>query len=290
MLGYRHAFHAGNHGDVLKHGILARVLEYLVTKDRPLLYLDSHAGAGRYRLDSRDLANSEAASGIGQLWRDSRPPALFRTYLGAVRAANPGGRLIRYPGSPVLARMALRDEDRGLLYELHPSDFPRLLQEIAGDARFRAWNQDGLAGLKAHLPPRERRALVLLDPSYELESDYRELPGVLADALRRFPTGHYLIWYPLLGSGQARAERMLKAIERLQPPKTLRVELRLGGPSLAPGLVGSGMLLVNPPWVLEGELKQALPWLTERLGGGQGGWRLEWLTKESALPNKLARP
>jgi 23S rRNA (adenine2030-N6)-methyltransferase len=173
MLSYRHAIHAGNHGDVLKHGILARVLAYLTDKDRPLVYVDTHAGAGRYRLDGKGRRTDEAEAGIGRIWREPKAPALLQPYLTAVRTLNEGTGLSRYPGSPLLAQLGLRPRDRAVLYELHSTDFARLGKEFVDDARFRLLQEDGFAGLKAQLPPTERRALILMDPSYELDGDYR---------------------------------------------------------------------------------------------------------------------
>jgi 23S rRNA (adenine2030-N6)-methyltransferase len=277
MLSYRHAFHAGNHGDVLKHALLARALAYLVAKDRPLLYLDTHAGAGLYDLGGASARRTgEAARGAGQLWREESPPALLRPWLAALRALNPGAHLRRYPGSPLLVQRALRPTDRALCYELHPSDQSLLAAALAGDPRFRALREDGLGALRAQLPPRERRALVLLDPSYELDRDYRTVPAALAGALRRFGSGVYLLWYPLLGGTPAR--RLIKSVVALGVPRVLRVELELMGARPGPGMTGSGVLLVNPPWVLEAELHEALPWIASRLGDSGADWRLEWLS------------
>lgn len=273
MLSYRHAFHAGNQGDVLKHAVLCRVLNYLVGKDKPLLYLDTHAGAGQYVLRGKAaLRTGEAEAGIGRLWRSSAPPPLLAPYLEQVRAMNPNGRLLRYPGSPLLAARILRPGDRGVVHESHPTDYLNLAAQLAEDRRFRVSREDGWTGPRAQLPPRERRALILMDPSYEGDTDYRAAPKALEEALERFPSGVYLLWYPLLDD--APVERMLRRILERAPPKTLRLELRLapGGPGQ--GMAGSGLLLINPPWTLEAELNEALPWLAQRLGGAQGGWRV----------------
>jgi 23S rRNA (adenine2030-N6)-methyltransferase len=273
MLSYRHAFHVGNHGDVLKHAVLARTLAYLAEKEAPLLYLDTHAGAGSYDL-RHDMARrtGEAAQGIGRLWEEQAPPALLQPYWAALRTYNKGA-LRYYPGSPLIARQLLRPTDRAICYELHPTDYPLLAIALGNDRRFHVLREDGLNGLPAHLPPRERRGLILLDPSYERDVDYRTVPSALQDALRRFPIGVYLVWYPLLN--HAPVIRMLKTISALAGSKILRIELALAPPGHAPGLTGSGMLLINPPWVLDAELREALPWLVQRLGNKQSIWRLE---------------
>jgi len=276
MLSYRHAFHAGNHGDVLKHAVLARVLAYLVEKERPLLYLDTHAGAGLYDLRQGQARKTcEAAQGIGRLWGETTLPALLRPYRAVLGIHNPGRTLCRYPGSPLIARQILRPADRAVCHERHPTDYPLLVIALEDDRRFQVLRQDGWAGLCAQLPPRERRGLVLIDPSYEQDADYRAVPDALREALRRFPTGVYLLWYPLLGSAQS--VRMVQAILALGVPKTLRVELTVAAPRHRPGLSGSGLLLINPPWMLEVELREALPWLAQRLGDSDPIWRLDWV-------------
>jgi 23S rRNA (adenine2030-N6)-methyltransferase len=274
MLSYRHQYHAGNHADVLKHTLLCRALTYLTGKNRPLLFLDTHAGAGLYHLESAEARRTgEYLQGIAALWSEPDPPPLLQPYLDAVRTINPGGRLRHYPGSPALARALLRPGDRASLYELHPADHAALSADLSQDRRFRVLRANGLAGLRAQLPPRERRGLVLLDPSYERASEYRDLPAALGQALGRFATGVYLLWYPLLAD--APVGRMLRDIAAGNPPSTLRVELSVAPARRGPGLTGSGLLVINPPWRMDEELGTALPWLAERLGGGSGSWRLE---------------
>jgi 23S rRNA (adenine2030-N6)-methyltransferase len=274
MLSYRHVYHAGNHADVLKHAVLCRSLELMLAKDRPLLFLDTHAGAGLYNLEGAEARRTgESADGIGRLWQEATPPELLRPYLEAVHAANPGVRLGHYPGSPLLVHALLRSGDRACLFELHPADHATLASHLAADRRFRVLRADGLAGLRAQLPPRERRGLILIDPSYELASDYRDVPTALGQALARFATGVYLVWYPLLGD--APVARMLRDIAALNPPKSLRVELSIAAPRPGRGMTGSGMILVNPPWRVEEQLAAALPWLASKLGGANGGWRVE---------------
>jgi 23S rRNA (adenine2030-N6)-methyltransferase len=266
MLSYRHAFHAGNHADVLKHAVLALILDYLVQKDKPCWYVDTHAGAGSYSLaDAFAQQNAEFATGIERLWsRRTQPPAPLRAYLAAVAAVNAGAQLRHYPGSPRLAAHLLRPQDRLVLFELHPQDRQLLARRFADDHRVRIDDGDGFDGLKAVLPPPSRRGLVLIDPPYELKEDYRRVPAALRDAHRRFATGIYMVWYPLLARPEsARLARQLAALG-LGP--SLSAELRVRAPVGEFGLYGSGVFVLNPPWQLADQLEQLLPLLRERLG------------------------
>jgi 23S rRNA (adenine2030-N6)-methyltransferase len=277
MLSYRHAFHAGNHADVLKHIVLTEVLGYLTRKESPLWYIDTHAGIGQYRLDPRPPAGqAEWLDGIARLWEDEVVPASLEPYLARVRALNPDGRLRLYPGSPRVAADLLRPGDRAWLYELLGNDF-QVLQEGFRDRRqIRCFRADGFAALKGLLPPEPRRGLVFIDPSYELKSDYQRLVETLKDAMRRFPGGCYLVWYPVV---QRREALELPArLQQLQPERWLRAELRIKAPPTAGyGLYGSGMFVVNPPWTLPTMLQDLLPWLKQRLAvDGRGDEVLEW--------------
>lgn len=264
MLGYRHAFHAGNHGDVLKHLVLVHLLDYLCAKDKPWWYVDTHAGAGRYAL-KRGFATQlrEHEHGIDRLWAEADLPAAITRYLDLVRALNHGNVLRHYPGSPWLARACMRDQDRLWLHELHPTDFALLEKEFAGDDRIRVMDSDGFATLKSHLPPQPRRALVMLDPSYELKTDYAQLVGTLRDAMTRFPTGVYMAWYPLLARRESRElPRRLAGIGE----RWLHAALAVRDASAAPGLYGSGVFVINPPYTLMGMLEEVMPLLERLLG------------------------
>ena len=274
MLAYRHALHAGNAADVLKHVVLLDVLARMTAKDKGLLYIDTHAGAGRYALGERMAQRlGEYAGGIGALWRRTDAPAAVAFYLDAVRACNPGGALRVYPGSPRLAASRLRAQDGMVLFELHPADYRALRAEFGADAQLRP--EDGFTGLKALLPPPTRRGLVLIDPSYERDSDYTRLLGCLRDALTRFATGVYLVWYPQLQSLEStQLPRRLKA---LAPAGWLHAQLTTAAPRADGfGLMGSGMFVLNPPYGLHDALRQALPWLAEALGApGVARWALD---------------
>ncbi len=266
MLSYRHAFHAGNHADVLKHVVLIELVDYLKQKDKPFLAVDTHAGAGRYALDSEYAQKlGEFRRGIGRLWRaEGLPPALAR-YVEAVRDFNRGGDLHFYPGSPVLIQSLLREDDRLRLFELHPTDFGFLQRAFpAREKRVEIRREDGFAALKAVLPPPSRRALVLIDPAYERRDEYRHLLDAMKDSLKRFPAGCYAIWYPRLQKTESKqlVERLLK----LAPPTWLHVWLDVNKPSRDGfGMHGSGMFVINPPWTLPETLSGVMPVLQETL-------------------------
>ncbi|MCB1957490.1 MAG: 23S rRNA (adenine(2030)-N(6))-methyltransferase RlmJ [Rhodocyclaceae bacterium] len=266
MLSYRHAFHAGNHADVLKHVVLLELLDYLKQKDKPFLAIDTHAGAGRYALDSEQAQKiGEYKQGIARLWRaDDLPPALAR-YVAAVRDFNRGGELQFYPGSPVLVQTALRDEDRLRLFELHPTDHGFLQKAFpAKEKRVTISREDGFAALKALLPPPSRRALVLIDPAYERREEYRVVVETLKDALKRFPAGCYAIWYPRLQKTESK--QLVERLQKLAPPAWLHVWLDVTKPSRDGfGMHGSGLFVINPPWTLPETLAAVMPVLQARL-------------------------
>ncbi|BBL73438.1 23S rRNA (adenine(2030)-N(6))-methyltransferase RlmJ [Methylomagnum ishizawai] len=279
MLSYRHAFHAGNHADVFKHLALCCLVRALLHKDKPFFYLDTHAGAGRYNLHAEMARkNREHETGISRLWDEPNPPAGVREYLDAVRATNPGRELRWYPGSPRIVRPWLRDPDRMALCELHPNEVHLLEAEFAGDRQVRVEHLDGYQGLKALLPPPERRGLVHIDPAYELKDERKRLLQAVKEGYKRWATGIYAIWYPI--QDRATADDFLRRFKKLEIPKVLLAEFSVL-PDAPFRLNGSGMIVINPPWQLEEQLRAALPWLWERLAvGRQGRWRVEWLAGE----------
>lgn len=277
MLSYRHAFHAGNHADVLKHLVLVELLDYYNRKDKPWYYVDTHAGGGCYALESEQAGKTaEAADGIGRLWsRDDLPPAVA-AYVDAVRQFNPHGKLLFYPGSPALAMTRARAQDRLRLFELHPTDFESLQRTFANEQeRVQVRRSDGFGALKAVLPPPSRRAVVLIDPPYEVKDDYRRVVDTVRDAMRRFPTGTFVVWYPMLVRPEARA--LPERLAGLAAASWLDVRLAVrGAPRDGLGMFGSGLYVINPPWVLPQRLEAALPWLVQRLGIDDGaGFDLE---------------
>jgi 23S rRNA (adenine2030-N6)-methyltransferase len=301
MFSYRHAFHAGNHADVLKHLTLVAVLQYLRQKDTGFTVVDSHAGAGVYRLD-QDHARTSAESDAGilrlhaaaneALAHGEALPAAVQDYLVQVDGFNAGGALRTYPGSPWLTQALLRPQDRLKLFEVHPTDAKLLEKQVAELGRgkqIEVLRRNGFEGLKGLLPPPTRRGLVLIDPSYELKTDYGDVVDCLEDALKRFPTGTYAVWYPVIGRPEAHAlAKKLKTLgTRLQRP-WVQAELNVGlvptegaSAQAAQGrahtaMRASGMHLINPPYTLAGQLREALPWVTKALRQGQGaGWTVE---------------
>jgi 23S rRNA (adenine2030-N6)-methyltransferase len=265
VLSYRHAFHAGNHADVLKHLVLTQVLSYLTAKPKPLCYCESHAGAGVYRLDSPQAVKTlDYQGGIARLWGRQDLPVALATYVALVRSLNPDGVLVRYPGSPWLAHRLLRATDRLVLHELHGSEIGPLRDNFAGDRRVQVHEGDGYSGLIAALPPQERRGLVLLDPAYEVKTDYRQVVDTLIQAHRRFATGVYALWYPVLHP--RRSDDLERALTRSGIRRVQRYELSIRSAGQGPGLGTSGMILINPPWNLLETLRPSLAYLAETLG------------------------
>ena len=276
MLSYRHLFHAGNHGDVLKHIVQVLIIEYLKNKDKPFLFVDTHAGAGCYDL-SQEWAQKhrEYENGIGKLWRRADAPEAMRAYLRLIEALNTQGELKTYPGSPWIAQALLRDADRLRLYELHPAEFQSLQALFGKNRKISVEQADGFAALKALLPPPQRRALVLVDPPYEVKQDYRASVQALQEAYRRMPTGVYQVWYPQVMP--TLTEKMLSDIKRIGFEKMLHAELCVDT-TAAQGMVRSGVLVLNPPWMLAQQLAQILPYLSRCLAlNGAGDFSLESL-------------
>ena len=267
MLSYRHAFHAGNHADVLKHFIEVQLLRYLALKDKPFWYIDTHAGAGCYELDSGYAAqNAEYESGIARLINQDDMPAALADYVALIKSFNPDGPLQLYPGSPLIARELLRDSDKMRLFELHPADNELLLENFAGfGSEVLIQRGDGFGALKALLPPPPRRALVLIDPPYEEKQDYQRVVASLLEGLKRFPGGMYAVWYPLLQ--RADAQQLPGQLKKLPVKNWLNVTLNVQQPGEDGfGMHGSGMFVFNPPFNLHEVLQQVMPYLVRVLG------------------------
>jgi len=277
-MNYRHAFHAGGFVDVVKHLILVRIILYFQRKAAAFRVIDTHAGRGRYDLTSREAERSpEWRDGIARVLAKGLPD-LAAPYLDAIRAFNPDG-LATYPGSPVLARHLLRPQDRLEAVELHPEDAAALKDEFAGDIQTRVIELDGWLALGAHLPPKEKRGLVLVDPPFEEEGEWERIVGGLVKAHKRFATGTYALWYPLK-EPQEIADFVI-ALRATGIPKILRIELTIRKPSTPSRLYGTGMIVVNPPFVLEAEMRELLPAAVNALADdGRGAWRIEWISGE----------
>ena len=278
-MNYRHAYHAGNHADVLKHAVLARILDHMKKKAKPFRVIDAHAGIGLY-----DLAGIEAGKtgewegGIGKMEAPFAPDveALLQSYREVIRALNPQGGLRLYPGSPELALRLMRGEDRMIANELHPQDAISLERHFINDQRVDVTSMDAETCLKAKLPPPERRAVVLIDPPYEIRNEAEKTVRMVAQGLRRFAQGIYVVWYPLKADNTA--ETVLTGIAQLGLPATLKVELRVREAFAAGGLAGSGVLILNTPWKLDKELRLLVSALAQRLGlGNWGQGSVEWL-------------
>lgn len=262
-MNYRHAFHAGNFADVFKHVVLTLLLKSLHRKDTPFCYLETHAGAGRYDLTGEAaLKTGEYRDGIQRLWEANPLPALV-DYLAAVRASNADGALRYYPGSPVIARHFLRPHDRMVLMELQADEFALLQARFTGDRQVVVQRQDGYAGLKAHLPPREKRGLVLIDPPYESDRDYEQIAEGLKVAHGRWSTGIYALWYPI--KARPPIERFHRVLSGAGIRKMLLAEFAPYPEDSDFRLNGCGMVVVNPPWKLEETLRQLLPQLLNLL-------------------------
>lgn len=271
MLSYRHAFHAGNHADVLKHYVLALVLEHATSKDKPFWYIDTHAGAGMYSLDKGYATqNAEYETGIGRLWTASDLPPSLASYVSLVKSLNHDKALRHYPGSPQIARKLLRQEDRLRLFELHSTD-AKLLKQLFKDAGRQVMIEtaDGFTGIKAMLPPPPRRAVVLIDPPYEQKQDYQHVVKAIEDSLQRFATGTYILWYPLLQRPEP--TQMMQRLGKLPIKSWLHVSLTVQHPAIEGfGMHGSGLFIINPPWTLPSILAESLPYLAEKLGLDDG--------------------
>lgn len=282
MLSYRHGFHAGNWADVHKHTALALLLLHLARKDKPFCVLDAFAGDGAYDLAAPEaLKTGEFAEGIARIWQRGDAPAGADWYLDQVRALNAAGGLARYPGSPALARAALRDRDRLILGELHPAAHLALKRWAAGDRRISVHRRDGLEFLAALLPPPVRRGLLLVDPAYEAKDEYERLPPALSAAVRKWREGIFVVWYPVLDAGRHAA--MIGALARLPAPSgILRGEI---APPARPerGMSGAGVIVVNPPWRFAEDMQAAGDWLARALWQDRPGRHaVEWLAAADA--------
>jgi 23S rRNA (adenine2030-N6)-methyltransferase len=271
-MNYRHAYHAGNFADVVKHAVLARLVEYLKLKDKAFRVVDTHAGRGMYDLSAEEARKTgEWKQGIGRVLQhgfDGQAAALLAPYLDAVRAANPDGGLKRYPGSPWIVRQLLRKQDRLSAVELHPAEIEELKALFSGDFQTRAIELDGWLALGAHLPPKEKRGLVIIDPPFEQESEFDRLVDGVKGAHRRWPGGTYTLWYPV--KDREAVADLRKRLAEAGIPKVIDIRFELRTPSLEPRLDGCGLAVVNPPYTLEAELAVMLPALLAVLRDGPG--------------------
>ncbi|MCU0805086.1 MAG: 23S rRNA (adenine(2030)-N(6))-methyltransferase RlmJ [Burkholderiales bacterium] len=280
MLAYRHLFHAGNFADAFKHALLARLLVALGRKEKPYAYIESHAGLGRYDLTHPwAQKNAEFRDGIGRLWEREDAPAALATYLDLVRAENPDGRLRFYPGSPVIAARLARAQDRLVLAELNEDDRAELARVLAHDRRATVLGMDGYQALRANLPPKERRGLVMIDSSFDRAGELARVTEALAGAHARWATGVFALWYPLM------APQAMRGFERgvvaTGIRKILQMELSVRPDEWTETLRGTGMLVVNPPFGFAPEAREILAFLAPALAqSGYGADRMRWLVPE----------
>jgi 23S rRNA (adenine2030-N6)-methyltransferase len=265
MLSYRHGYHAGNFSDVLKHLVLIAILQYLKKKDAPFYYHDTHAGAGVYKITHPYMQKKrEYEGGIGRLWRTRSRSALINDYLAIVRQVNPDGNLAVYPGSPEIASRLLRRTDRAWFGERHSTDFEFLSEHFHNHRGTHCEKMDSWEGLKAKLPPPERRGLIFIDPAYEIDSEYKHVYTGVAEGLRRFATGTYAIWYPVVDV--KKTDKLIRRFAESDIANILHLRLGLTGSDVGPGMHASGMIILNPPYTLAGTMQETLPELVKLLG------------------------
>lgn len=282
-MNYRHSFHAGNFADVMKHIVLTRIIEYLKLKEKAFRVIDTHAGSGIYALTEGDAARTgEWRGGIEKLLNakiEGRTEELLLPYLLSVQAQNGSGKPETYPGSPKITRYLLRKQDRMTAIELHPKDSKLLAKAFDGDFQTRVIELDGWLSLGAHLPPKEKRGLVLIDPPFEEPSEFERMVEGLQRAHGRWPGGIYALWYPV--KDRKAVAKFHDALAQSGIAKVLRAELMIRGVSDEPRLDGCGMIIVNPPFVLEAELREILPALAQFLGeDAEAGFMLDWIAGE----------
>ncbi|RIZ65535.1 MAG: 23S rRNA (adenine(2030)-N(6))-methyltransferase RlmJ [Methylococcales bacterium] len=280
MLSYRHSFHAGNFADVLKHLVLIKILEHLCKKDKAFYCIDTHSGPGEYVLNGDyALKNKEFESGITQLWQRTDLPEDLNTYVKLIKKFNSTDTLLRYPGSPLITQQFLRSKDHLALFELHSTEIELLKSATHKDKRIHSHHADGLVGAIALLPPKQHRGLVFIDPSYEIKSDYESVINSLIQMHKRFATGSYALWYPVID--RKRNQKLEKALKTSGIQNIQLFELGIKEDNPEHGMTASGMIVINPPWTLAADMKHTLPWLSNNLGiNGAGNYRIETLVAE----------
>lgn len=281
MLSYLHAFHAGNFADVLKHLISVQILKYMTQKEKAVFYLDTHSGAGAFELSQEESQkNLEYENGIGKLWQlnETNLPSSVQEYLEAVKDFNATNELMHYPGSPWFAQQLLRDDDRLSLFELHPREYKTLSQNFKNDKRIHTFNSSGFQACLSQLPPKEKRGYILMDPPYEVKDDYKQVVESLTKAHKKFATGTYALWYPVVE--RQRINQLEKAFIKSGIRNIQQYELGLTSDHGSRGMTSSGMLVINPPWTLYQQMKKTLPYLAKQLAGREGIYQIRQLVDE----------
>ncbi|MEM0514257.1 23S rRNA (adenine(2030)-N(6))-methyltransferase RlmJ [Pseudoalteromonas sp. YIC-827] len=279
MLSYRHSFHAGNPADVVKHLVLAQALKHMVKKDKPFDYIDTHSGAGFFALDNADMQKTkEYADGIAKLWDYQGDVEALSDYVALIKSMNNGAALAHYPGSPKVAEHYLRKQDKGWFFELHPQDLALLEKNMAGKRSLRVNCENGFSGLLGLVPPLSRRACVLMDPPYEIKSDYDKAVDSLVKAHKRFSSGTYLLWYPVVD--RERIDRIEQRLTQSGIKNIQLFELATSADTDTHGMTASGMIAINPPYTLMQTMEQVLPELVNQLSDNSGFYRALQLVDE----------
>jgi 23S rRNA (adenine2030-N6)-methyltransferase len=279
-MNYRHLYHAGNFADVFKHIVLTALLQAMQRKPKPFCYMETHAGAGKYALNSTTAHKTqEFEQGIKRLWHLTEVPELIANYLNVVKKFNPANQLLTYPGSPCVARQLLRPEDRMVLCELQSEVFAQLRQEFSRTKQAKVYLEDGYDVLKAVLPPLERRGVVLIDPSFEQADEFKNLVRQIRAAHQRWETGVYALWYPI--KSQRTLEKFQRDLVATGIKNILTIQLYVYPNDVELRLNGAGVVIINPPYQLDSEISQVLPWLCEKLAIERGSYSLKWLTENS---------
>ncbi|QYJ84501.1 23S rRNA (adenine(2030)-N(6))-methyltransferase RlmJ [Shewanella aegiceratis] len=275
MLSYRHGYHAGNYADVLKHSILLQTLKLMHKKNKPMVYIDTHAGAGGYALsDEFAQKTGEYLEGVAKLWDKQDLPEALSQYVSDIKHFNGSDELELYPGSPAFVDMNLRDNDRMMLHELHGTDHQLLEEQLGGDKQIKVIKGDGLKGLLAAVPPLERRGVILIDPSYEMKSDYQEVAKAVIKAHKKFATGVFMIWYPVVQREQT--EAMFELLKQSGIKRQLRIEQAIKPDSEEFGMTAAGLWVINPPWQLDEIAETTLAYLDPLLNQGGGHVQVTW--------------
>ncbi|CAM4084297.1 23S rRNA (adenine(2030)-N(6))-methyltransferase RlmJ [Pseudoalteromonas byunsanensis] len=278
MLSYRHSFHAGNPADILKHLVLSQVLEYMTRKESGFDYIDTHSGAGLFELNSADAQKTqEYLDGIAKLWDYQGDNVALRDYVELIKSFN-DNTLSFYPGSPKIAEHYLRRQDKGWFFELHPKDLALLEQNMKGKKSLRVRGEDGFKGLQALVPPASKRAVVLMDPPYEIKTDYQQAVTMIAKAHKRFSSGTYMIWYPVVS--RSRIDLLEQTLIDSGIRNIQLFELATEQDTEQHGMTASGMIVINPPWTLKKSLDEVLPELVKYLSRAGGFYRSEQLVDE----------
>jgi len=277
LLSYRHSYHAGNYADVIKHIVLIEILEHLIKKENAFDYIDTHAGAGLYNLQSAHATKlQEYTQGIAKLIKRDWPE--LASYFDVVESYNKPDSLDVYPGSPAIASNFLRRQDRSWLYELHPRDAALLLENSAKQKGVRVMHENGFKGMEAILPPVSRRGLILIDPSYEIKTDYKQVFDSIANAYHKFPTGTYALWYPVVD--RKNIDILERKLIRSGIKKIQQFELAIAQDQFGSGMSASGMIVINPPWMLKDKMAKVLPKLVSVLGGEGAFYKCDDLVGE----------